>query len=298
MKRCPKCNRKYDDDTLRFCLEDGTSLSAVTRDAEPPPTEIMPARGQPTSKSSAGPTVPSYPNVGDFRSSPSESRQSNPVLTAGVVAIALLLLALVGIAGYFVLRQSGGTESAQVNRDTGPNVKDGASSPGNSRAKNDPARDPKEQGSSDASDISNSSPLKITASSSSVRLAVQSNTYYPANAIDGKRSTAWIEGVDGPGLGEWIRFDFDRPINLHRILFQPGYFKSPAIWAENNRIQTLTAYFSDGSSRDLNFDNRMDSQKVEVGSVKTRWVKFVIKSVYYGTDPDTAISEVAFEWEP
>ena len=297
MKRCPKCNRKYEDDTLRFCLEDGSSLSAVTRDAEPPPTEILPARGQPTLKSSSGPTIPSYPNVGDMRAAPSQARQSSPILTAGVVAIALLLLALVGIAAFFVLRQPGGTESAQANRGSTPTVKEGASSPVNNRAKNDPTQDPNNQSSPDASELSNSSPLKITASSSSVRMAVQSNTYYPANAIDGKRSSAWIEGVDGPGLGEWIRFDFDRPINLHRILFQPGYFKSPAIWAENNRIQTLTAYFSDGSSRDLNFDNRMDSQKVDVGSVKTRWVKFVIKSVYYGTDPDTAISEVAFEWD-
>jgi hypothetical protein len=297
MKRCPKCNRKYEDDTLRFCLEDGSSLSVITRDAEPPPTEILPARGQPTLKSSAGPTIPSYPNVGDMRAAPSQARQSNPILTAGVVAIALLLLALVGIAAFFVLRQPGGSESAQANRGSTPTLKEGASSPSNNRAKNDPTQDPNSQSSPDASELSNSSPLKITASSSSVRLAVQSNTYYPANAIDGKRSTAWIEGVDGPGLGEWIRFDFDRQINLHRILFQPGYFKSPAIWAENNRIQTLTAYFSDGSSRDLNFDNRMDSQKVDVGSVRTKWVKFVIKSVYYGTDPDTAISEMAFEWD-
>jgi hypothetical protein len=140
--------------------------------------------------------------------------------------------------------------------------------------------------------------LKITASSSSVRLAVQSNTYYPANAIDGKRSSAWIEGVDGPGIGEWIRFDFDREINLHRILFQPGYFKSPAIWAQNNRLATLTAQFSDGSSRQLTFDNRMDSQKVDIGSVKTRWVRLTIDSVYSGTDPDTAVSEIAVEWEP
>ena len=47
--------------------------------------------------------------------------------------------------------------------------------------------------------VASGTPLKITASSSSQRLAVQANTYYPANAIDGKRSTAWIEGVDGPG---------------------------------------------------------------------------------------------------
>lgn len=294
MKRCPKCNRKYEDDTLRFCLEDGTSLSAVTRDAGPPPTEILPSRVQPTLKSSAEPTIPSYPNLGDMRPHLSEARQSNSILTVGVIAIAVLLLALVGIAAFFVLRQSGGDESAQANqgvpgnanRGSSPAVKEGAASPSVNN-----------QSSPDTSESPNTKPLKITASASSIRLAVQANTYYAANAIDGKRSSAWIEGADGPGLGEWIRFDFDREINLHRILIQPGYFKSPQSWAENNRLAVVTVQFSDGSSRDLNFNDRMDSQKVDVGSVKTRWVKFVIKSVYYGTDPDTAISEIAFEWD-
>lgn len=294
MKRCPKCNRKYEDDSLRFCLEDGATLAAVVSRAEPPPTEILPARAQPTLKQSAEPTIPSYPNLGDMRPAVSEARQSNPVLTFGVIAIVVLLLALVGIAAFFVFRQTAGTESAQTNqglpgnanRSSSPTVREGSSSP-----------DTNNQDSPDTSGPANTTPLKITASASSIRLAVQANTYYASNAIDGKRSTAWIEGVDGPGLGEWIRFDFDREINLHRILIQPGYFKSPAIWAENNRIATLTAYFSDGSSRDLNFSDRMDSQKVDIGSVKTRWVKFVVKSVYYGSDPDTPISEVAFEWD-
>jgi hypothetical protein len=219
-----------------------------------------------------------------------------------VVAIVVLLVALVGIAAFFVLRQPGGTESGQANRPGDANR--GASTP----ARDGPAINANQgssptvrEGSSDsrtASDSQSGAPLKITASASSVRLAVQANTYYPANAMDGKRSTAWIEGVDGPGLGEWIRFDFDREIDLHRVVIQPGYFKSPQIWAENNRIATLTASFSDGTSRDLNFSDRMDSQKIDLGSVKTRWVKFTIKSVYYGTDPDTAISEVAFEWGP
>jgi len=291
MKRCPKCNRKYKDDTLKFCLEDGTALSEAARNSDPPATEMMP-RGGPTLKPAASPTIPSYPNAGDFRPSQSDARATNPILTAGVVAIVLLLVALVGIAAYFVLKQTSGDNSAKTNPSSSPGssptVREGSSptvsSPGNNTE-------------IASSDSQTGTPLKITASASSVRLAVQANTYYPANAIDGKRSTAWIEGVDGPGLGEWIRFDFDREINLHRILIQPGYFKSPAIWAENNRIQTLTAYFSNGASRDLTFADHMDSQKVDIGSVKTKWVKFVIKSVYYGTDPDTAISEMAFEWD-
>ena len=289
MKRCPKCKRRYDDDSLRFCLEDGSPLAAPMRESEPPPTEVLPPRVAPTLKSS-GPTVPSYRSGGDVRSDQREARASSPVLTAGVIAIALLLLALVGIAAYFVLRQTNGNQAAEAKQGVtpSPNNRTGQSSP-------EPARSADEISTSESQ---TGTPLKITASASSVRLAVQSNTYYAANAIDGKRSTAWIEGVDGAGIGEWIRFDFDREIVIHRILFQPGYFKSPQIWAENNRLAALTVYFSDGSSRDITFDDRMESQKVDVGAAKTKWVRFVIKSVYSGTDPDTALSEVAFEWEP
>jgi F5/8 type C domain-containing protein len=286
MKRCPKCQRSYDDDSLRFCLEDGTSLATLTREVDPPPTAIL-SRETPTQKSSA-PTIPSYPNLNVVPVA-TPARQSNSILTAGVIVIALLLLALVGIAAFYVIKQPGSSESTGVSPASSPSAKPAATST-------------EKNTSSDRDDIvsstpANGGPLKITASSSSVRLAVQTNTYYPSNAIDGKRSTAWIEGVDGVGIGEWIQFDFDREITVHRILIQPGYFKSPAIWSQNNRLATVTARFSDGSSRQLNFDDVMQSQKVDVGSIKTRWVRLVIESVYYGSDPDTAISEVAFEWD-
>ncbi|HJZ78863.1 MAG TPA: discoidin domain-containing protein [Pyrinomonadaceae bacterium] len=287
MKRCPKCNRTYQDDTLRFCLEDGSLLTSATREGEAPSTAILPAPTAPTQKS-AVPTIPSYPNIA--RASASETRQSNPLLTAGVITIALLLLLLVGIVGYFVLKHSGADQTNQ----TASNPRPAPTTGSNQTVK----ATPNDRDDAFTSTAQTGNPLKITPSSSSVRLAVQSNTYYPANAIDGKRTTCWMEGVDGPGIGEWIRFDFDREIKLHRILIQPGYFKSPAIWAQNNRIASLTAEFSDGSSRQLSFDDRMDSQKVDVGAVRTRWVRLKIASVYYGTDPDTAISEIAFEWEP
>ena len=285
MKRCPKCHRTYQDESLRFCLEDGSSLTSVTRGGEAPATEIMPRVPSPTQKSSF-PTIPSYPNA--TPQPESVARQSNPILTGGVIAIALLLLLLVGIVGFFVIKQSGTDQSARADATPTPLVR---SSPSTWASPDDGDK-------TFSSTSQTGTPLKITASSSSVRLAVQSNTYYPANVIDGKRSTAWIEGVEGPGLGEWIRFDFDREINLHRILIQPGYFKTPQIWAQNNRLATVNVQFSDGTTQQLSFDNRMESQKVDVGSVRTRWVRLSIASVHYGTDPDTAISEIAFEWEP
>jgi len=285
VKTCPKCHRSYEDETLRFCLEDGSPLFDA-RDSEAPATEILPARGTPTLKSS-GPATPTYPsgNAANFEHTP--TRSSNSILTVGVVAIAILLLALVAFAGVFLFRLNGAKESGVVQTGTPtqnatPAKREEASTPGELATSSNQAN----------------TPLKITASSSSNRLAVQANTYYPANAIDGKKSTAWIEGVDGAGIGEWIRFDFDREITLHRILWQPGYFKSAMIWSQNNRLASVTAQFSDGSSREINFTDQMESQKTDIGSVKTKWVRFVIKSVYYGTDPDTALSEVAFEWEP
>ena len=285
MKTCPKCPRTYEDETLRFCLEDGSPLFDA-RDSAAPATEILPARGMPTLKSS-GPAAPTFPsgNAANFERTP--ARSSNSILTVGVVAIAVLLLALVALAGVFLFRQRGDKES-QVNQTSTPAQTSSPVKPSNASTPGELAT---------ASTQSNT-PLKISASSSSNRLAVQANTYYPSNAIDGKKATAWIEGVDGAGIGEWIRFDFDREITLHRILWQPGYFKSPTIWSENNRLASVTAQFSDGTSREINFVDQMESQKTDIGAVKTKWVRFIIKSVYYGTDPDTALSEVAFEWEP
>ena len=289
MKRCPQCNREYTDDSLRFCLEDGTPLSASRTSFEPPPTEVLPARPRPT-ESSSEPTILAYPGTQGMRPPQDASRRSNSILIAAVIAIVLLLIVLVAIAAFYVIQHSGPINSNQAN----------AESPSPQR----PTPQPATTGNVDVTPTPavNSGPLQITASASSVRLAVQANTYYAANAIDGKSSTAWIEGAVGPGVGEWIRFDFNREINLHRVVIQPGYFKGPQVWAQNNRLARMTLQFSDGSSRVLTLDDRMESQRFDLGSVKTRWVRLMIGSVYPGSDAgpndDTALSEIAFEWEP
>ena len=45
MKRCPTCNRTFDDDWLSFCTEDGTTLvdaPSAQLPSEPPPTVFIP----------------------------------------------------------------------------------------------------------------------------------------------------------------------------------------------------------------------------------------------------------------
>src|SRR5215472_5842395 len=60
MKTCPTCHRTYEDDSMRFCLDDGTPLiQEADRTADPQATLIIPAQ-QPTDpgvKVAAGPTI-------------------------------------------------------------------------------------------------------------------------------------------------------------------------------------------------------------------------------------------------
>src|SRR5437588_10314714 len=69
MKRCPTCKRTFEDDTLSFCLDDGTPLVAATRpDSEE--TLVLPSSSdrearipdpQPYNQPSGRSTLPSDP---------------------------------------------------------------------------------------------------------------------------------------------------------------------------------------------------------------------------------------------
>jgi hypothetical protein len=124
-------------------------------------------------------------------------------------------------------------------------------------------------------------------------------TDQPGNVLDQSLATAWIEGVSGAGTGQWIRFDFNREVRLRRIIITPGYFKTPELWKQNNRLASATFHFSDGTSRGFTFPDRMVEQKLEVGGIKTSWVRLEIDDVYPGSvdAEDTPISNVAFDLE-
>lgn len=51
MKRCPNCNRTFEEDWLAFCTQDGTTLidESPSRANEPPPTIMAPAPPPPGS---------------------------------------------------------------------------------------------------------------------------------------------------------------------------------------------------------------------------------------------------------
>lgn len=279
MKRCPTCQSTYTDDSLRFCLQDGSKLVRASEAESAPeaeltlrdhlpgwpaadqamPTEVIEARNAtPTLRiSTPPPTEAVHPRATaepESKAAPAPS-SSNSAMKIALIAVTALLATSV-VLGIVLWRRS----SIPAQNSGGTNT------------------------------------ISISATASSTRAAFAGNTYEPGNVLDGRLMTAWAEGASGAGIGEWIRCDFGREVTLNRISIAPGYFKSPQIWARNNRLAAATISFSDGTSRPFRFPDRMEEQILEVGAVKTSWARIVIDEVYQGADPDTSISQLAFEF--
>ena len=51
MKRCPQCNRIYNDETLNYCLDDGEWLETDGQVGNESATVLLPSSSRPTSSS-------------------------------------------------------------------------------------------------------------------------------------------------------------------------------------------------------------------------------------------------------
>ncbi|MCA1756276.1 MAG: hypothetical protein LC649_02320 [Bacteroidales bacterium] len=59
------------------------------------------------------------------------------------------------------------------------------------------------------------------------------------NLFDGDSATAWVEGVDGPGRGEWIIFSAGQELPA-AIMIRNGYQKSTSLFEGNARIKSAS----------------------------------------------------------
>lgn len=86
MKRCPSCGRTYTDETLLFCLEDGTPLIA---DQPTAPTIRMPAEPPPTVAYDTGRvTAPTVPPAWTTTTPPQQQKRKVwPFVVGGLVLL-------------------------------------------------------------------------------------------------------------------------------------------------------------------------------------------------------------------
>jgi serine/threonine protein kinase len=139
---------------------------------------------------------------------------------------------------------------------------------------------------------------RITATATSVREPIDGNTYGPEMALDGRPSTAWVEGAEAAGIGESITLTLSTPARVSRLRIEPGYFKSPTAWAKNNRLARARITLSDGRTIEAKFDDEMREQAVAIGGGAITSITVTIEDAYLGGDDlDTAISEIAVDMQ-
>ena len=109
------------------------------------------------------------------------------------------------------------------------------------------------------------------------------NSYGPENLFKGPASSAWVEGQQGNGVGEWITVEFEGMRTVRSIIVRNGYQKSNDIFGKNNRVRHLRAVFSQGETQTLTLQDRSGSESLMLPKpVKAYWVKFIIDDVWAG----------------
>jgi hypothetical protein len=144
MKRCPTCQSIYTDDSLSYCLQDGSKLATVSASsssadetlqisgatsrstgAEPAPTEILRPEDLPTARIDATPptkeqqrarptAVLAAAQPASADGSPAAPR-SNAVVMGLSVIVAMLLITVGGLITWIMMRDKGQTETRVPN---------------------------------------------------------------------------------------------------------------------------------------------------------------------------------------
>lgn len=152
-------------------------------------------------------------------------------------------------------------------------------------------------------------PDSVYASSS---LAPQSGIQYDgSNAHDLSYKTAWVEGVAGTGVGEYLVYRFSPTApRITTITVVNGYVKSEKAWRDNTRVKKLKMYLNNKPFAILNLQDVRNEQIFtfapignanrddwELLATKPAWtMKFEIMEVYKGDRfEDCAISEIYFD---
>ena len=127
-------------------------------------------------------------------------------------------------------------------------------------------------------------------------------TYEPELTTDGKLETAWLEGVKGNGIDEWIMYSAETDQTVSSITIYNGYLKNDKVYINNGRIKKLSVEFSDGEiiTKEIpktNYKNAKNGYTITLENPKqTTSVKLTILDAYQGAYyTDTGISGITFK---
>ncbi len=122
--------------------------------------------------------------------------------------------------------------------------------------------------------------------------------YHPLYAADDDPKTAWVEGVDSSGAGQWIRFHVSemKGATKLRLSIRAGYQKSTRLFKANARPRQVTVILKpSGKSVQAQLEDREGWQEIIATQAAgpLDGVELHVDSVYEGTKyTDLTISDV------
>ncbi len=138
------------------------------------------------------------------------------------------------------------------------------------------------------------------ANASSTLSDIGDNTYSVWNAVDGNFSTAWVEGVEGDGIGESVSFTMEGT-RVDALGFLNGYTKSAQTFANNGRVTSLAMYVNGEFYANIYLQNTDQWQYVDFSESIAVNGNCTITFRITGATPgpgddehDTAITEIVF----
>jgi hypothetical protein len=124
---------------------------------------------------------------------------------------------------------------------------------------------------------------------------------YDVDNIRAKYSDkAWVEGVEGDGIGESIALKVRRPLPLDTILIMPGYHsqENKTLWGKNNRVAELEVTLNNEHTFTAKIPDAKYSKDYPIPvrdyATPVNAIKLTIKAVHKGTAArDTCISSLS-----
>lgn len=151
-------------------------------------------------------------------------------------------------------------------------------------------------------------PLASSDATASSHLAVDPSAKDPqhghpaTDAIDSNAGTAWVEGADGYGVGEYLEFTLPPTTDLQMVCVVNGYAKTLDLYHLNSRARQLEVTTDAGvkvavlpGGTDASFQR---FQQLALVPGQTGSVRLTIRSTWVGAGndaaADTSLSEVEF----
>ena len=235
---------------------------------------------------------PGEKKANDYRPDPNWEEAPRKSYAGIIMGVLVVLLAVTAVLGYVIVQKksqnSGNPGGAKADVSSGTEVDKGE----DSKEVLEPVTAKLVELSQ--VDLSEYRQVRVaSAEASSVIQQTNGAVNTPMMIFDENIETNWQEGVDGPGLGEWIDAKLSQESQVKYLTFKLGNWKTSRYYYGNNRPSKMTITVGEFSQQ-VEFRDQWEEFCLEFSRpCEAESLRMTIDEVYVGTDwDDTCITDM------